>query len=418
MAVCFFYNDFKNKYHCDYNIKDNGIEVIVDYDIDSENEIEGIEGILISVNQYKKRNIIIIDNANKKNILMKDAFYNGHTSNFGSPDSGYKTKFFSNVYFLHGDYLKLYDFPLNSKVIKIQVFSDSINDFIGFPSLRTTKSESDYNLNFKFDRQIEEIELKCNNISKLVIGDYWRREPNSRCVHIDLTGFIEINLINGVDVDAVYQYVYELIIYMQLYYQNKFLINKILITIDDICYEMSLYFYNLEYKDKLVDKSLGVNILDFLKNCYCSIPYRNSKSEIRNIPYIVLNTNRSLEDNFLMFYRFIECYYKRNNHRNDFISYSLLNNHKDELNFSIEDLTAEIISLRNHYVHTGYFIDNCKLKIEYKKINGKKNPRNYFATNVDFDWILLRTKILYDIVIDIIYRNMLSYEEYIFNKCF
>ena len=40
------------------------------------------------------------------------------------------------------------------------------------------------------------------------------------------------------------------------------------------------------------------------------------------------------------------------------------------------------------------------------------------AENVDFDWIYERTKILYEIVIDIIFKNMLQYENYGFNKHF
>ena len=42
----------------------------------------------------------------------------------------------------------------------------------------------------------------------------------------------------------------------------------------------------------------------------------------------------------------------------------------------------------------------------------------YIRHNVDFDWIYERTKILYEIVIDIIFKNMLQYENYGFNKHF
>ena len=33
MAVCFFNDDYKNRYSCEYTIKQNGIEVIVDYEM-------------------------------------------------------------------------------------------------------------------------------------------------------------------------------------------------------------------------------------------------------------------------------------------------------------------------------------------------------------------------------------------------
>ena len=52
------------------------------------------------------------------------------------------------------------------------------------------------------------------------------------------------------------------------------------------------------------------------------------------------------------------------------------------------------------------------------KVNGKANPKNYIAKNVDVDWIYEKTKILYEIVVDIIFRKMLNYDNYKFNKHF
>ena len=123
-----------------------------------------------------------------------------------------------------------------------------------------------------------------------------------------------------------------------------------------------------------------------------------------------------------MFYRFIECYYKQQpikGIKNSFIRYSIENNYKDKEKIqNIENLEREIICLRNHYVHNGYHITNKKLYISFKKIGKKANPKNYRAKNVDFNWIYERTKILYKIVIDIIFREMLQYDNYEFNKHF
>lgn len=78
----------------------------------------------------------------------------------------------------------------------------------------------------------------------------------------------------------------------------------------------------------------------------------------------------------------------------------------------IDDLVAEIVTLRNHYVHDGYYIKNEQLNITYPKINKKPNPKNHIVSKVDFNWIYDRTEILYKIVIDIIFKNMLGYDEY------
>ena len=115
-----------------------------------------------------------------------------------------------------------------------------------------------------------------------------------------------------------------------------------------------------------------------------------------------------------MFYRFIECYYKNKNIpniRKSFISYSIENNYKDNKLDKIDILkyTKEIICLRNKYVHSGYHLKNASLKVKFDK-NDKIN--NYTVNSIDFQWINERTKILYSIVIDIIFSEMLNYDTY------
>ena len=41
---------------------------------------------------------------------------------------------------------------------------------------------------------------------------------------------------------------------------------------------------------------------------------------------------------------------------------------------------------------------------------------NYTLNNIDVKWIYERTKILYSIAIDIIFKNMLGYEKYEFGR--
>ena len=47
------------------------------------------------------------------------------------------------------------------------------------------------------------------------------------------------------------------------------------------------YYYSIEevkYKNSYIEKCVKDDLSQFLFNCYNSIPYRNSKNEIRNIP--------------------------------------------------------------------------------------------------------------------------------------
>ena len=80
------------------------------------------------------------------------------------------------------------------------------------------------------------------------------------------------------------------------------------------------------------------------------------------------------------------------------------------------NLVQEIICLRNHYVHAGYYIKNNRLYIRFGDINDKiPDPRDY-VSKVDFDWIYTRSKILYKIVIDIIFKEILQYKDYKYSQ--
>lgn len=426
MAVCYFNDKYDEKYDCQYEVKKDGIEIVVNYDIDDE--IPAINGVrTFGINtEFKKRDILIIDYQTKMNYLLKNAYYCGHSEVLGTPDGGYKTRFFSRFYFWDKNYEKLCDLQNGNNIKKIRIYSNIINELIGYPSLYKEENKNEYIIKLRRDTSKQRVEVNLNNIKSIEISDDWTSEHKRKSNEIDikLNGYIEIEMDNCINYEDIYNYVQELIIYFQLLKPCKFNINKIVVEIEKLYYGFCLPINEMNYKNSYVEKSVTNDVLEFLLNCYSSIPYRNSKNEIRNIPYIILETSRNLEDNFLMFYRFIECYYKQQpikDIKTTFIKYSIENNYKKvnqiEENI-IENIVYEIISLRNHYVHEGYYIKDKKLYIAFPKVNGKANPKNYIAKNVDVDWIYEKTKILYEIVADIIFRKMLNYDNYKFNKHF
>ena len=426
MAVCYFNDKYDEKYDCQYEVKKDGIEIVVNYDIDDE--IPAINGVrTFGINtEFKKRDILIIDYQTKMNYLLKNAYYCGHSEVLGTPDGGYKTRFFSRFYFWDKNYEKLCDLQNGNNIKKIRIYSNIINELIGYPSLYKEENKNEYIIKLRRDTSKQRVEVNLNNIKSIEISDDWTSEHKRKSNEIDikLNGYIEIEMYNCINYEDIYNYVQELIIYFQLLKPCKFNINKIVVEIEKLYYGFCLPINEMNYKNSYVEKSVTNDVLEFLLNCYSSIPYRNSKNEIRNIPYIILETSRNLEDNFLMFYRFIECYYKQQpikDIKTTFIKYSIENNYKKvnqiEENI-IENIVYEIISLRNHYVHEGYYIKDKKLYIAFPKVNGKANPKNYIAKNVDVDWIYEKTKILYEIVVDIIFRKMLNYDNYKFNKHF
>ena len=165
-----------------------------------------------------------------------------------------------------------------------------------------------------------------------------------------------------------------------------------------------------------IEKSVDDSILTFLQKCYSSIPYRKGNNYTRNIAYIVRDDYRNIEDIFLLFYRFIECYYRSQKIQGinySFIQYSILNNYrKHNIKFDVDMLANQIRCLRNHYAHSGYHLRNNSLRIVYNRRNKPADPRNYTEQDIDYKWIAKRTRILYEISIDIIFRSVLGYDAY------
>lgn len=337
-----------------------------------------------------------------------------------------KPDFKHKCFFLHKEFRRLVELKETPKIKKIKIFSHAINSFVGFPSLTIEDSKEEYAVFLKKKKEPMSIDVNCNNIKNIVINDTWtsvRSSKNSNII-IDLNGYIKLELTRKVNYDSIYSFINEFIMYLQLYKPDKFNIDKIYVGVDEVYYDFSIPYMTGQYKTKHIKNSVDISLLEFLYTCYTKIPYRKSKTEIRNIPYIVLNNSKNIEENFLMFYRFIECYYKKQPIKNivkTFISYSINEHYTKMVPLSEEEIercSQEIICLRNHYVHSGYYFKNSTLKISFDRINRRKNPKDYVINDINIEWIYKRTKILYHIAIDIIFSNMLGYEKYEYSKDF
>lgn len=423
MAVCYFNDNYEKKYDCEYEFDSNGITISVNYEIINEVEpdVNGARCLNIDTH-FKKRDILIIDSKSKNNYLLKDAYYIGHSENFGTPDGGFSTKFYSDCYFYHKDYDNLIKLLKTPKISKIRIYSNIFNYFIGNPSLFENYIDNEFIIKLKRDTEKQIIKIDSQNIANIILSDNWEHKHDYKLnnINISLDGYAEIELMKKQNYEFLYDYIMELMIYIQLYRPDKLLISKITVCVDDIFYGFSIPLRELNISKRTIQNSVPEDFQTFILRCYTNISYRKANSEIRNIPYIIFNYSRNLEDTFLMLFRAIECYYKKKGQTKSFISNSIINNYNKANNLSKEDielLTAQILSLRNHYVHSGYFIKNNSLRIKFESLSKRKsNPKNYTDNNVDFKWIYDKTKILYSIVIDIIFRNMLEFHNYNFAK--
>lgn len=315
MSVCYFNSEYDKKYDCEYQINDGTIEVIVDYDI--MDEIEAVNGVKVYGihTEFDIRDIFIIDYQAKKNFLVKQAYFSGSNRIFGTPDSGSESRFRSNVYFEHSKPERLSELPATPKISKVKIFSKSLLEWIGYPSLEIAKTADCQSVNLFRNRPESVISINCNYIRSISVSDDWNylRSSNDKRITIDFTGYLEIELMRRVNYDKIPEFVNELLIFMQLYSPDNFAVEKIYVMVNGHYYILSMPLLELKCQNKRFEKTVDDTLLEFLKRCYTKIPYRNSKTDIRNIPYIIMKTARNMEDNFLMFYRFIECFYKKTN---------------------------------------------------------------------------------------------------------
>jgi len=414
MAICFFNQNYDEDYRCKYCMKDDDIvRVEIEYDIGKEIEKNGVR--VISVNTiYKDRDILVVDSENHRYLLLKSAYYVGSSSKYGTYDDGECVSFESSTYMEADSADSLMKLPPRPKVNRIRIYSSDVATYLRHPSVNLLTSDNEISIIVSRENYEKVVELNKNNIRRIVISDDCSCTYNSRDFHVHVDGFIGIDLRKRVGYEDVFGFVYEIVIFMQLYHPGKFLIDKVVVEVDGILYRYSTSFRTPKYNERPVEYSCEMDLSDFLYRCYNSIPYRNGKSEIRNIPYIVMKSYRGIEDNFLMYYRFIECFYKKQNIKNAFmmrcITDHCLSLKKKEMECWEND-ALEIVNLRNHYVHTGYYIKNGCLKIYLK---GEKKPK--YTINVDYNYIYEKTKMLYLMVIDIIFKDMLGIDNYKYKK--
>ncbi|MDC7278667.1 hypothetical protein NXH64_04030 [Butyrivibrio fibrisolvens] len=415
MAVCFFNNDLNNRYRCTYTIEKDSITVSAEYDI--FDEIPSTNGFhAIGNNNFESRDILIADSDNSKFYLLKDAYYAGNSNRYALLDNKSVTIFKSGIYFSHGKYDKLTSLPETPKCSSIRIFSKDFIAIVGNNSYQKKKNDDELIISLKKKNEPIDFDISTSKIKKILFNDWWEQNEDWKIgkVVIDITPYVEIQFKRRQNYNDIYKYVYEFEIYMQLYTKGGFKVDDIWLNIEDSFYRFKCQTRGFEYKERknyVVTDSMA----SFLEKCYSNINYAHTnKMWLRNIPYAIGVTSRNIEDSFLLYYKFVECFFKSKNEKgasNRFIAKAIEENYKcmKYTDDEVSCLSREIVCLRNHYIHSGYFIKNNKLKISRPK---EDSSFQEYVANADFEWLYERTSILKKASIDIIYKEILGYDNY------
>lgn len=363
-----------------------------------------------SVVKYKEMTIYDLRN---KVFIYSPTFYT-RAMTFGLTQY---EKFQTNFYFQTSQYENLEEFNETTKIRSITFYHPMLIHYFNNPCLFVTSNKEEINCTLKLKSDTKEVVIGKNNIEKIVFGGVYSYslKNEDRLLNIETENYVELVFINPIECEEILEYIYEFDVFTNAYYPIGVRSYKTIVNIEDnkkLVLTHKLLGAEKEYH-KAVDELTKLNFFDFLSKMYDTINYRESENKNKYIP-LDLKKPTSMEDQFTFYFRYIDMFmgeylkdktgeeannYKRLSHFID--EYTMLFDPQDITN--IENLKNELNSLRNHYVHEGYYLPNGKFKV-------KRNREFLYEKTMDYQWLYRVTKALKLGSYKILYTKVLGVE--------
>lgn len=162
----------------------------------------------------------------------------------------------------------------------------------------------------------------------------------------------------------------------------------------------------------MVNKPIKLTFFEYIEYMYKTINYRTFENKNK---YLLLDFKKPtfLEDEFLFYFRFIDMYMgeylestigKNGNnyeHISQFVDKFVKYFKKIDCD-NLDNLKQEINSLRNHYIHNGYYLFNRSFDVT------GKNKKKLYSKELDYNWLERVTKILKLGSYIILYKDILK----------
>ena len=145
---------------------------------------------------------------------------------------------------------------------------------------------------------------------------------------------------------------------------------------------------------------------------YLNVDYRISVNKNKFLP-LEFKIPTSLEDKFLFYFRYVDMYIgekltlegKKDPSNFDRLD-NFIENNKDL--FTTADLSNinfknEINSLRNHYIHEGYYLPNYKFKVTSKR-------KFLYEKDMNYNWLSYITESFKFGVYKLMYKEVLGFD--------
>lgn len=369
------------EYDGEYSIEDEVIKVdVFNYSSDA---------MAISIGSpIKYKSITICDRKNKL-FLYSPAFYSmgitwGRTQ---------YEKFQTDYFFETDSYEDILSLSEVTQFKEITLYHPMLIQYFTNPcvQIKANTDAIDYHLNLKSDKKV--LQINNNNIDKLEFGgtlSCFSKNFNT-VINVETENYASIILEFSVVQEELLKYIKEFDVYINTYYPTGLRSYKtIASTVDNQSFNLHHKLLGKErYYKRPARKLINLDIFEYLEKMYKCINYR--ESDDRN-KYVLMDFKKptSMEDQYTYYFRYIDLFMgeclelSTGNRPNNYERLSAFVDKNLEL-FDLEDISNlenfknELNSLRNHYVHEGYYLPNGEFEVKrnrkllYKKhwiING------------------------------------------------
>ena len=359
---------------------------------------------------YKE--IIIHDYRNKQFIYSPAFHYCGVTYSL----TQYET--FQTDFYLHTTkFENIENFKTESRIKSITFYHPLFIKYFSNPCL-SFKHNGDIlesKLNTKSDVRV--VEVKHNNIERIEFGGAYSYKcgKDGQELHIETENYIQLFFTDYIELEDVLNYINELDVFINAYAPIGLRSFKTFIKMDnDKQFRLTHKLLGKEeYHKPIVRPVVKMKIFDFMEKMYKDINYRVSENKNKFLP-LDFKKPTSLEDQFIYYFRYIDLFMgehlmkktgkepsnfdRISNFVNDYLRFF-----EDEDKKEPENLKNELNSLRNHYVHEGYYLPNDEFRVTRQK-------KLLYMKKMDYKWLYRVTKALKLGVYHILYKEVLQVE--------
>lgn len=407
MNKCSVYvSNMESKYEGQYDLREGYLEVMIfDYygDIDEYTPIGS---------EVSYKNIYIADLLNRK-FMFSSRFHRVCGKNGLTQYQKYKTDFYLATKKENDFDAFFHDININGVIL----YNSVLNNLYNNPSIVISENEKEivYRQILNPDKKIIEINKNnidcieflgtCNSISK----------NDNRNITIESENKAKIKLNQPIKCEEVLKYINEFDVIMNSYcLLGIHSYTTYIITTDNKCFDVK---HKLLCKDKYCEKVLyqpvKVDFFVYVEKMYKTLDYRTTANRNKYVPFGFISPT-TLEEQFVFYFRCIDLYmgeyleketgkYPSNYDRlSTFVDENIdLFRYDEEVN--IENLKKELNSLRNQYIHEGYYLCNNKFSVTEKK-------RKLYDKELDYIWLLKMVKIFKYGVYKMLYTKILTCE--------